>query len=111
LTNIPRVLVVPLGSTKRIEELGAWTELRLTFGILTYPGLRTPSFEGELWPKLVAEAPSRKVMHAETKTKRAKTRIEILRIVLRIEVLKGCTSEKNDTPTLALSKRDFGEAP
>jgi hypothetical protein len=78
LRKIPRVLVAPLGSTNRIEVLGAWTEFLLILGILTYPGLRMPSFFGdELWPKLVAEAPSRKnVVHAETTKKRAKTLIK-----------------------------------
>jgi len=41
LTKSPLVLVAPLGSTSRIEELGGRTELMLIFGILTYPGLNT----------------------------------------------------------------------
>jgi hypothetical protein len=54
LTNTPRVLVVPLGSTRRIEELGGSTEWMLIFGILTYPGLTTFSLGGGFWPKLLA---------------------------------------------------------
>jgi hypothetical protein len=57
--------------------------------------LRAPSFEDEVWPKLVAGAPSRKVVHAVTKKKRTKTLIErILLIWLTVGAVKVWTSEK-----------------
>jgi hypothetical protein len=68
LTKIPRVVVAPFGSISRIDELGGRTVVMLTFGILTYPGLTAVSFGDGFWPKLVAEAPSRNIMHREANT-------------------------------------------
>src|ERR1700676_1841946 len=73
LTNIPRVLVTPLGSTNRIEELGSFTALMLIFGIRTYPGFMAfrLSFGDGFWQKLVAAVPSRNTQHTETKRTKA----------------------------------------
>jgi hypothetical protein len=59
LRNIPRELVAPLGSTKRIEALGGCTELMLTFGILVNPGFMDVIFGDGVWQKLIADVPSR----------------------------------------------------
>src|ERR1700684_2309617 len=73
LTNIPRVLVTPLGSTNRIEELGSCTALMLIFGIRAYPGFMAFrfSFGDGVWQKVVAAVPSRNTLHTETKRTKA----------------------------------------
>src|SRR5215469_13974148 len=91
LTKSPRVLVAPLGSTSRIEELVGCTELMLTFGIFTYPGLSDFSCGG-VWLMLLTEAPSRNMRHTEVAHARAF--MQILQMFKRMELWQVQTRTK-----------------